>query len=213
VGTTHPAMAELFHLVFSGFTEVRRYPKYNDTSGFHWCIFCDLDPTFDFLLRKPTEISDWVLRDEEFFYSFLAGYFDAEGCISFDVRSTNHSVSLILKSCDYGILKDAYVCLANDQYAPTMILDRKAGEQNLNSDFWALRIGCRANVLRLLDKMPLRHPEKVAKSDLAKSIASHFWGEGWQDVGPLRASIAADVRRFKREAQDTLAATRGRCDA
>jgi hypothetical protein len=206
VGTTHPAMAELFRLVFSGFTEVRRYPKYNDLGGFHWCIFCDLDSTFDFLLKKPTEIPDWVLKDEEFFYSFLAGYFDAEGCVSFDLRPSSHSISLILKSCDYGILKDTYICLANNQYTPTMLLDGRAGEQDLNSDFWALRVGGRSNALKLLNKMPLKHPEKVAKSDLARFIASSGWREGWQDVRRLRASTVADVRRFKSEAQGALTA-------
>jgi len=206
LGTTHPAMAELFRLVFSEFAEVRRYPKYNDVSGFHWCIFCDLDPTFDFLLKKPAEIPDWVLKDEKFFYFFLAGYFDAEGCLSFDLRPANHSFSLILKSCDYGILKDAHAFLTNDQFASTLHLDKKAGEQDLNSDFWALRVGGMLNALDLLNKMPLRHPEKVAKSNLAKSMASSGWTKGWQDVRLLRASIAADVRRFKSEAQYALTA-------
>jgi hypothetical protein len=212
VGTTHLAMAELFRLVFSRFAEVRRYPKYNDLSGFHWCIFCDLDPTFDFLLKKQTEIPDWVLKNEESFYSFLAGYFDAEGCISFDLRPMSRSISLILKTCDYGILRNAYVRLATDQYAPTMSLDKRAGEQDLNSDFCALRVGSRSNALKLLDMMPLRHSEKVAKADLARSIASSGWREGWQEVRLLRASIALDVRRFKSEAQDALTAKRLPCN-
>jgi hypothetical protein len=148
------------------------------------------------------------LKDEKFFYSFLAGYFDAEGCVGFDVRHSNHTVSLILKSCDYGILRDAYATLADDQYTPTTLLDKMAGEQGLNSDLWVLRIGRRASVLRLLNKMPLRHSEKVAKSNLVKSIASSGWRDGWKDVGLPRTSIAADVRRFKREAQDALATTR-----
>jgi hypothetical protein len=206
LGTTHPAMGELFRQVFTGFAEIRRYPKHNNVSGFHWCIYCDLDTSFDFLLTKSTKIPDWVLKDVELFYSFLAGYFDAEGCISFDTRPASHSVSLVLKSCDYGILKDAFDCLARERYTPTLVLHRRAGE-GLNLDFWGVRVGGRSNTLKLLRQMPLKHPEKIAKSRLANSIAASGWGVGWRNVGRLRASIAADVRRFKKEAQDALAAT------
>jgi hypothetical protein len=135
--------------------------------------------------------------------------FDAEGCVGLDPRPTSHSVSLVLKSCDYGMLKDAYVHLANDHYAPSIVLDGRAGEQSLNPDFWTLRVSGRSHALKLLNKMPLRHREKVAKSDLTKSMASSGWREGWQDVKLLRASIAADVQRFKSEAQEALTA-RGR---
>ena len=67
VGTAHPAMLELFRALFTKYGEVRSYPKFNKVSGFHWCIYCDLDSSFNFLLLKARAIPRWILEDEDFF--------------------------------------------------------------------------------------------------------------------------------------------------
>lgn len=206
VGTTHPAMADLFHSVFSQYGEVRRYPKHNGVSGYHWCIYSDLNLTFDFLLRKPEKVPDWVLEDQGSFCSFLAGYFDAEGCISFNLQQGCRGVVLIVGSCDLEILKDVHAYLTIRTFHPTLRLSKKAGEASLKSDFWKLRMSTKEEVLRILNEMPLKHSEKVAKKELANFIHSSGWRDGWQHVRILRASIAADVRHFKTEARDAMPA-------
>lgn len=204
VGTTHPAMMTLFQSTFSRYAEVRRYPKRSDVSGFHWCIYCDLDPSFGFLHQKPMAIPRWILTDDSLFYFFLAGYFDAEGCITFDLRDHNKSVGLVLKSCDYEILNAINLRLTDMGLASRLTLALKAGENRLTRDFWRVQISRRGAACGLLRRLPLCHPEKVAKAQLASYIASTGWVSGWDSVTTLRRQIREEVRRFRSEAEDAL---------
>jgi len=45
-------------------------------------IECALNKSFNFLLKKRTLIDRWISRNKNYFASFLAGFTDAEGCIS-----------------------------------------------------------------------------------------------------------------------------------
>jgi len=199
-------MMRLFRFVFSSYGEVRKYPKFTNVSGFHWCVYCDLDSTFEFLLVKPRDIPKWATKDSSLFLSFLAGYFDAEGCIGFDTRTANHSVAWIVRSCDLHILRSARRNLQNLGYHSSLRLARRAGELNLKRDFWSLSISDRGVVSGLLAILPLLHPEKVAKARLVATMKGSHWNTGWVDVGKLRAAIKAEVTCFRREAESALAA-------
>ncbi|MEM5855279.1 MAG: sigma-70 region 4 domain-containing protein, partial [Candidatus Aenigmatarchaeota archaeon] len=79
--TTHPAMIYLFSELFSKYGYVSKYPR-KGTLGYEWGIRCGLDDSFSFLLEKYRRmIPEWIVQDEDenTFYSFLAGYADAEG--------------------------------------------------------------------------------------------------------------------------------------
>lgn len=45
-------------------------------------IECSLNESFNFLLKKRTLIDRWILKNKDCFWAFLAGFTDAEGCIS-----------------------------------------------------------------------------------------------------------------------------------
>ena len=80
VSTTHPAMANLFESLFSSYGHVTRCPRTAKLVGFEWTLECDLDGSFEFLLRKPSlEKLKRFSRDERL--AFLAGLFDAEGSV------------------------------------------------------------------------------------------------------------------------------------
>jgi len=205
VGTTHPGMASLFESTFSRYGRVRRYPKYNDVSGYHWCYYVDLHPTFGFLLKKPRTVPDWVLRYETLFFAFLAGYFDAEGCISFDLRDGNEAVRCILNSCDLHILRSVSSRLKGMGFDLNLKLVSEAGTHDLNSDFWGMGLGRREQVVRFLDRMGLRHPEKVTKANLVRFLAANDWKEGWSEAKTVRVAIRQEVLKFKGEAEQQLA--------
>lgn len=206
VGTTHPAMASLFGSTFSRYGQVRRYPKYNVVSDYAWCVYVDLHSTFGFLLKKPRTVPKWMLRDEALFFAFLAGYFDAEGCISFDLRRGNETVRCVVQSCDLNILRDIYRHLKDMGFVLSLKLVSEAGVNKLSSDFWGISLGRREQVARFLDRLSLRHPEKVTKANLVKFLAANDWKEGWSVAKMIRAAIKLEVDKFKDEARQQLAA-------
>lgn len=208
VGTTHPAMMDLFHALFASYGDVRRYPKFSQVSGFHWCIYCDLDSSFGFLLLKTKRIPEWILEDDYLFLSFLSGYFDAEGCIDFDLRPALHSVSWIVQSSDYGILRDVTERLRGMGFDVRFRLALEAGEGGCNFDFWSVRVGNRAHVGELFRRLGLRHPEKIAKADLVSSLASSEWKEGRVEVMKLRSALRNDVMLSRRAAMVMLSERR-----
>lgn len=47
-----------------------------------FCVWCNLDKSFSFLIPKEDNIEKWITKNNKYFFSFLAGYTDAEGNIS-----------------------------------------------------------------------------------------------------------------------------------
>lgn len=189
IGTTHPAMLELFQALFSRFGKVRRYPKTGCFSRYHWCVYCDLDESFSFMLKKPMAIPDWVRNDDQAFLSFLAGYFDAEGCISVDSRPGSHTVSWIVASCDYDILKGIADRLCRLGFNARFSLARAAGRQSNTQEYWCVRVGKRNSVMALLHMLRLRHREKIAKVQLVDNLVRTDWRGASAKVAHLRSSL------------------------
>lgn len=70
----------------------------------HFQFVCNLNNSFDFLLEKRDEIKKWILENDKYFLSFLAGYIDAEG--SFGVY--NGFGSFFVGSYDKNIIRQVY---------------------------------------------------------------------------------------------------------
>lgn len=49
-------------------------------------IECSVNDSFSFLLEKKKSLDSWILNNKRYFFSFLAGFTDAEGCISVTSR-------------------------------------------------------------------------------------------------------------------------------
>jgi len=204
VATSHLGMLDLFRNLFANYGEVRRYPKFGLVSGFHWATYCDLDTSFDFLLPKAKTIPEWILQKDNLFLSFLSGYFDAEGCIGFDLRPASRSVSWIVQSEDYGILKDLTKRLRMMGFDVRFRLALEAGEGGCTSDFWSVRVGKRIQVAELLRRVGLRHPEKIAKAELVQSLKLGQWKEGWAEVVNLRSKLRDEVLMTRSAARAAL---------
>lgn len=67
-------------------------------------LVCYLDNSFNFLLPKKDEIENWILRNNAYFTSFVAGYTDAEG--SFGLNKGDSQ--FLLDSQDRNILFQIY---------------------------------------------------------------------------------------------------------
>lgn len=118
-------------------------------------IRCHLNMTFDFLLNKKDEIPKWIYNNDKYFMAFLAGYFDAEGCMG--VRKDN-TAGLWISSDDKNILHQIYRKLnaLNVRCLKPKISRKKGFTDNFgtrNNDRWTIGVFRKSSLLRLLDFM------------------------------------------------------------
>ncbi len=76
--TTIPAQTSLIRNLFKSYTTPHVWKAKRGTTE----IVCLVNKSFDFLLPKEDKIPCWIQSKPIYFWSFFAGYSDAEGCIS-----------------------------------------------------------------------------------------------------------------------------------
>jgi len=209
IGTTHPAMIKLFKDVFANYGKVRciscRHMKRDEIPRpqFDWTLQCDLDQSFKFLARKPKGVPKWILNDNEYFLHFSAGYFDSEGTINITKHGIYLDLRLWLHSEDFEILKDIKDKLVKLLYHPILRIAQKKGERRHRRNYWQLDIHKRAEVLRLLQSLPLKHEEKRERRKLALEIQNiKRWSEVKDKVIALRETVHAEVKQCIRDARE-----------
>jgi len=194
--STRAVQIEMVRAVFGKYGHVHIYPTEYESRPKEWRVYCDLDKSFDFLLEKPNEIPDWILRDELCFYLFLAGYVDSEG--SFNVlRAPNDRIRVTLRiaSEDRSILIQMKEKLRSLGFNPCFYLDRRknsvAPYGSFKSDFYALWIFRRNDAMKLC-KILLRlsqHYGKIWMMELILSTKGKSWTDIEKGVRELRRKI------------------------
>ena len=158
VSTTHPGMERLFTSLFSGWNDgqLYKYPAYINSKkykGYDYILATYLHSTFDFLLKKPAEWhwrwTPWAI--ENHFWCFLAGFIDAEGCIEISKR-LYFQVHICNKNTE--LLNAVRRKLQGFQFHPSKIYANKNGR-------YYFRVPKKREVVEILRKNPLRHPEKI----------------------------------------------------
>lgn len=89
--------------LFSKYGHIYKYKIKAFRGDTFWRIYCLVDNTFDFLLEKKQEIPQWILNNKKYFFPFLSGYIDAEGCI-YLANTTILQANFTLASYDKNIL-------------------------------------------------------------------------------------------------------------
>jgi len=197
VSTTHPAMLKLFKSSFEKYGVVGLYPKYDKrVRQYRWSIYCDLNSSFDFLLSKPESIPKWIIKNDELFLAFLSGYFDAEGCLSlyYNGKSKSRDFQWILKSCDKEILDEITDKLSSMGFDLCSGLVKKADFKSYNKDLWGIRICTRFQIFGLLERMRIKHEEKITKHELACELARTDWKNAQEKIASLRNTIKSSVK-------------------
>jgi len=204
ITTSHPAMSDLIKESFGKYSTVRMYPKRDYKFGGHyWAHFCVLDKSFEFLKEKAEVLPKWIYDNENIFLSFLAGYFDAEGCISLRYVPKNaKGVSWIVKSCDKHLLLSIRKKLNSIGYDIHFSLSKKADGKIYSKDYWYIGTSKKFHVLKLLESLPIRHQEKLLKRDLAFNLEKTSWKNADKKINKVRNNIKNDVVRFKADATD-----------
>ena len=198
VSTTHPALLKTMKKGFGKYTRVMTF-IHKDKRGIRELhIYCSLDQSFEFLLEKIRKIPSWIINNDDYFFSFLAGYSDAEG--SFDVfENTDDTVSFHFRvaSNDKEILSQILDKLKSKKFFCKLYLHAKKGKKatygTYSKNVYALRMFRKNDVLRLVNILKDRscHEEKTKRMGLILSLKKcKKWSEVREKVFKLRREIS-----------------------
>jgi len=206
--TSHPAMLELFRNIFQRYSHVHQFSMFNPKKKphFDWQIYALLDKSFDFLLSKAAP--DDTLTNEDKFYAFLAGYTDAEGCILITPNGNGLRFYFQVAAEDKRTLFVIANKLREAGYHFTLRISAKKGEnygRKYNKNYWELRIATKADVIKLLERLALRHQEKIKwKKLVLKMREVKMWSDVKEEVAALRKNIQAEVNKCVIESEETF---------
>jgi len=209
VSTTHPGMIELFQNTFGRYGHVTSLPRRVFLSGYDWQIRAYLDGSFDFLVKKPKNVPG------DYFYHFLAGLTDSDGCWCIYNRRGRTALTFALWSEGRTLIHAVHAKLRNDGFHPGLDLVRRKGSSKLvtgvtdtrnvklRRDLWALRLYRRDEVRSFAGRIILisRHREKVRKMHLILKEGNEEWGILGPDVEALRQGIRNETIESVRKAE------------
>ena len=131
-------------------------------------IQINLNESFEFLLSKKVPI--WILNNEDYFLSFLAGFTDAEGCISINNGMAYYS----LGNCDFNLLSIIREKLNKLEFSCNISTSKRKGKPTIDgyffsSDYHQLRIDRKAVLLQLFTKLKtfIKHENKIKALNMA----------------------------------------------
>jgi intein-encoded DNA endonuclease-like protein len=192
--TTDPSTIALIRKLFSPCTVVKIFPrKSTGYTSYKWGVYCNLDLSFKFLLRKS--IPQWVLKDEDYFHAFLAGFFDAEGCISIHRNKVRYIQRVFLISNYNEALSEA---LRNKLCE----LGYDARLRKGNGRVTGVHLYRKEQIMKLVSKLPLRHPGKLKQRKLfLETVNAKYWSEIEDKVIALRNKTKNERKRYIEEAK------------
>jgi hypothetical protein len=196
VTTTHPAMIELFCSVFKKYGTPIERTKYNKITGRYEKVgYVLLNNSFEFLLSKNFDINN------QYFYHFLAGFFDSEGCIHIYNNHGYIGLSILLYNSNKKLLEIIKNRLEKDGFHPKFYKFFEKGEKTTNNyirgnDLWAIGMHTTEEILALIEKMPIKHREKIEKIKIITSSNGNRWNLIKEKVAELKSKIENEVKEF-----------------
>lgn len=132
--TTHLVQATLIKALFSKYGPVWISSPPTNKLIYHCSV--GLNHTFNFLIPKHKEIPFWITRSNSLYFSFLAGYIDAEGTIRIYAKRAR----LRIGSYDKTILKQIHEWLIKVGIKNSFRLESKADGVKQNGDCYRVDI-------------------------------------------------------------------------
>lgn len=158
--SSRPEQIQLFEELFSNYGQVwKGKPDKNGAISAR----CYLNLSFSFLLDQKHSVELWILNNQDYFASYLAGYIDAEGtfCLCdgdavFSIRSQDKE---IIRRIYSKLNKLSMLC--KPPYLVWRAGDKKKGIKS-NRDVWALFIHRKDALLKLIKLIDpfLRHAKR-----------------------------------------------------
>lgn len=134
-------------------------------------IQCHLNLSFNFLLSSKLE--GWIINNKEYFFSFLAGFTDADGSIFI----ANGQATYSLGNYNIALLKEIkfYLEFYGISSRKITFSDRKgllaSHGYRYNSDYWTLAISRKKNLIMLFEFFSryLKHENRIKQMNEAIS--------------------------------------------
>jgi len=169
---------------------------------------CHIDmESFSFLLdTKNEKIPSWI-NSENLFY-FLAGFIDSDGSVIVKKSGANFQYVIRFFGQQLNLLLEIKQRLEALGFNLSIHRNHKKGDTSYhngikfkyNKDYYVLETYKKEQTLNLLDKIPIRHPEKRAKIELMKKIQKEGylrWTQIEEDVKGLKTRIKQSVLEQK----------------
>ncbi|MEK6936136.1 MAG: methionine--tRNA ligase [Nanoarchaeota archaeon] len=211
--TTKKEQLDLIEQVYGGYGHFRVSQGKND-----YCVWCNLDKSFSFLLPKEDKMEDWILNNNDCFFSFLAGYTDAEG----NINVSQGRARFRIRTYDKNILFQLYNKLnslgINTKFGIALKKGIHSGIKH-NKDCWGIFVNSKESLLELFRflKPLLRHKKRfndlvLAENNILERNKKHrmnislmenkktfyittpvYYANGSPHLGGAYTTIAADV--------------------
>jgi hypothetical protein len=207
--STHKDFIFLLKSSFEKYGPVYIYPTKNKDS-YNWNFTTDLDyESFKFLLESNRSKYINNLKNK-FFLDFLAGLIDSDGSIY--PKKTGKYVQCVLRifAEDIGLLEKVKCMLRNFQYSPNLGINAKKGDTSrgfiYNEDYYNLELSRKQEVLHILKRLNLKHPEKIKRKAIMlgyeNKVLKH---RDLEEMITLRNNIKQEVVKYIEEARVKLA--------
>lgn len=198
---THKTFMNLLQRTFGKYGPTN-YKETKNQNMFRFQSYLDLK-SFAFLLESKQEvIPNWINSDN--FFDFLAGFIDSDGSVI--IRKADKYFQYVIRffGQNLNLLEDIKIRLERLEYNLSMHKNHKIGDKSYNDgilfkynkDYYVLETFKKAQTLDLLNKIPIRHPEKIAKRELIYKIdKSGFvhWKNVEKEVKELKLRIRQTV--------------------
>jgi len=207
--TTVPASIQLFKELFGKYGKIKAYPQRNHlTGGYEWHLRAFLErPSFQFLNKKTKRLPQEAAGSN--FYRFLAGFTDAEGSIyvthAFDDRTGTDRIRYRFKITNQNklLLQDIMKSLEAEGFHPLLDVAEKEGKKRryrnvtvtANKDVYELSLNRNEEVIKLLEKLALRHDHKKRQ----KKLILHLRRQESEDYRQIEPHVEQLRRNIKKE--------------
>jgi hypothetical protein len=193
--STHPAMINLFFNIFNRYGTPKKYLKYNKKiERREWRAYVLLDNSFKFMISDKLDIN------KEFF-SFLAGFFDCEGCICIYNNHNKIGLSWLVYNSDKELLEKIKQRLEKEGFSPKLNKNFEKGQDTTQGykrgiDLWALAIYSKKEVIKLMSNLPIKHREKIEKFKIVETLSNGNWESVSTKLDDFRDKLKLEVQEF-----------------
>ena len=202
--TTHPRMAQLFRKLLEPYGHIYQHPRYKkDTRTYEWNLSTIVDNTFEFLLEDRARCWQSISQNKTTVLEYLAGVIDAEGHISMTPDKGNTALMITVYNTSLELVTFVGTSLSSLHYNPVgPYLDKEPGPSRSKygierkKNYWKIVVAKFGECQSLLDRLPLRHAERIERQHLALSLS---FREPWQDVMERIREIQTTMRRERDE--------------
>lgn len=174
--TTIFAQTRLIRTMFSKYTTPHIWKAKRGTTE----IACSVNNSFGFLIPKSDEVPNWILKHSKTFWSFFAGYADAEGSLSIlknKSKQIKQRINFDISSYDKHILSTIREKLEKFQIKSYFRLKSpkgtRVGKTNYFSsgDAWNLAVSTKQSLWDLIQywKIYSKHGNKLRRIKFAES--------------------------------------------